>query len=115
MSDDLIRMAREAGFEVNFDIGAVSVDGAHINRELQRFAALVAADHHEALESSKASDAESIAMYRRCRDDRDKHREAMRMALEALENSKPEQSGVGWVRKHNEAKRALRAALGEQE
>lgn len=37
-SNDIIRMARDAGFEVNFDIMAVSVDGVHINKELQRFA-----------------------------------------------------------------------------
>jgi hypothetical protein len=35
--DDIIRMAREAGFDVNFDIWAVSVDGVHINKELQHF------------------------------------------------------------------------------
>jgi len=46
--DDIIRMAREAGFEVNFDIWAVSVDGVHINKELQRFAAIVAAAEREA-------------------------------------------------------------------
>jgi hypothetical protein len=45
------------------------------------------ADHREALESSKASDAESIAMYRRCRDDRDKLREIMRQAIEALRDA----------------------------
>jgi hypothetical protein len=37
MSDEIILMAREAGFEVNFDIWAVSVDGVHINKELERF------------------------------------------------------------------------------
>jgi hypothetical protein len=46
--DDIIRMAREAGFEVNFDIWAVSVDGVHINKELRRFAAIVAAAERNA-------------------------------------------------------------------
>jgi hypothetical protein len=46
--DDIIRLAREAGFEVNFDIWAVSVDGIHINKHLERFAALVAAAEREA-------------------------------------------------------------------
>ncbi len=45
---EIIRMAREAGFEVNFDIYAVSVDGVHINKELRRFAALVSAAEREA-------------------------------------------------------------------
>ncbi len=46
--NEVIRMAREAGFEVNFDIWAVSVDGAHITKELERFAALLAAAEREA-------------------------------------------------------------------
>jgi len=45
--NDIIRMAREAGFDVNFDIKAVSVEGVHINKELERFAALVAAAERE--------------------------------------------------------------------
>jgi hypothetical protein len=48
ISKDIIRMAREAGFEVNFDIWAVSVDGIHINKHLERFAALVAEREREA-------------------------------------------------------------------
>ena len=46
--EEILDMAREVGFEVNFDIWAVSVDGVHINKELQRFAALVAAKEREA-------------------------------------------------------------------
>jgi DNA-binding protein YbaB len=41
-------MARETGFDVNFDIRAVSVEGVFINKELERFAALVAAAEREA-------------------------------------------------------------------
>ncbi len=37
--EQVIAWAREAGFEVNFDIRAVSVEGVHINKELERFAA----------------------------------------------------------------------------
>jgi hypothetical protein len=40
-------------------------------------------------------------------------RKAAEVALEALEHSKPEQSGIGWVRKHNDAKRAIRDALAQ--
>lgn len=39
--DTITRLARDAGFDVNFDIWAVSVDGVHINKELHRFAALI--------------------------------------------------------------------------
>ncbi len=46
-SEDVIRMAREAGFDVNFDIRTVSVEGVHINKELERFAALIAASERE--------------------------------------------------------------------
>jgi hypothetical protein len=46
--DDVIRWAREAGFDVNFDIRTVSVEGVFINKELERFANLVAA--HETCE-----------------------------------------------------------------
>jgi len=46
--DEIIRMAHKAGFEVNFDIWAVSVDGVHINKELRRFAAQAAAAEREA-------------------------------------------------------------------
>jgi hypothetical protein len=46
--EDIIRMAREAGLAVNFDIRAVIVEGVHINKELERFAALVAAQEREA-------------------------------------------------------------------
>jgi hypothetical protein len=73
-------------------------------------------DHREALESSKASDAESIAMYRRCRDDRDKLREVMRQAIEALRDAH------AYSVMHEEFRggvldviEALRAALGERE
>lgn len=45
--DTVIRLAKKAGFDVNFDIWAVSVDGVHINKELHRFAALVAAHERE--------------------------------------------------------------------
>jgi hypothetical protein len=45
--EDIIRMAREAGFDVNFDIWSVSVDGVHINKELHCFATLVAAAERE--------------------------------------------------------------------
>jgi hypothetical protein len=50
--DDIIRMARAAGLEVNFDIRAVSVEGVHINKELERFAALVAAATLNGLEGT---------------------------------------------------------------
>jgi hypothetical protein len=46
--DTIIRLPRKAGFDVNFDIWAASVDGVHINKELHRFAALVAAAEREA-------------------------------------------------------------------
>ena len=46
--NDIIRMAWETGFDVNFDIRAVSVEGVHINKELERFANLVAAAEREA-------------------------------------------------------------------
>ncbi len=49
ISKDIIRMAREAGFEVNFDIWAVSVDGIHINKHLERFAALFAAAERDSI------------------------------------------------------------------
>jgi len=73
-------------------------------------------DHREALESSKASDAESIAMYRRCRNDRDKLREIMRQAIEALRDAH------AYSVMHEEFRGgvldvidALRAALGERD
>lgn len=51
--DDIIRMAREAGFVVDGDTwihaGAVLIDGRKsIDKHLQRFAALVAAAEREA-------------------------------------------------------------------
>lgn len=46
--DEIIRMARETGFDVNFDIRSVSVEGVHINKELERFTNLVAAHEREA-------------------------------------------------------------------
>jgi len=41
--------------------------------------------------------------------------EAMKQALEALEKSEPVNQGVGYVKHHNNAKRALRAAIAEAE
>ena len=41
--------------------------------------------------------------------------ELLRMALEALENAVPEHEGVGWWKKHNKAKQALRDRLAEIE
>jgi hypothetical protein len=68
MKEDIIRMAREAGFDVNFDIWAVSVDGVHINKELQRFAALVAAAVCESLAAEAEKNGNSIlAMQLRAR------------------------------------------------
>ena len=46
--EEIVRMARETGFDVNFDIRAVSVEGVFINKELERFANLVAAAEREA-------------------------------------------------------------------
>ena len=37
----------------------------------------------------------------------------MKLALEALEKSEPVNQGVGYVKRHNNAKRALRAAIAE--
>jgi hypothetical protein len=72
-------------------------------------------DHRAALAASEASDAESIAMYRRCRDDRDKLREIMRQAIEALRDAH------AYSVMHEEFRDgvlnvidALRAALGEK-
>jgi hypothetical protein len=48
MNQEIIRMALEAGFEVNFDIWAVSVEGVYINKELQRFFHLAQAAEREA-------------------------------------------------------------------
>jgi hypothetical protein len=41
--------------------------------------------------------------------------EAMKQALEALEKSAPVNQGVGWVKHHNNAKRALRTAIEQAE
>lgn len=49
MNQEIIRMAQEAGFEVNFDIWAVSVEGVYINKELQRFFHMAQAAEREAL------------------------------------------------------------------
>jgi hypothetical protein len=68
-------------------------------------------DAREALAAAEASDAESIAMYRRCRDDRDRMRKAMRLALEALSrfmDDSPRPSDALFGR---QAIDALRAAL----
>jgi hypothetical protein len=70
-------------------------------------------DAREALAAAEASDAESIAMYRRCRDDRDRMRKAMRLALEALSrfmDDSPRPSDALFGR---QAIDALRAALGD--
>lgn len=42
-------------------------------------------------------------------------RELFEQALEALENAVPEHEGVGWWKKHNKAKRALRERLAQPE
>lgn len=43
----------------------------------------------------------------------DKTIEAMKLALEALDKSEPVNQGVGYVKHHNNAKRAIRAAIAE--
>ena len=47
--EDIIRMAREAGFGANFDKWSISCDGVYIYEKLQRFAALVAEAEREVI------------------------------------------------------------------
>jgi F420-dependent methylenetetrahydromethanopterin dehydrogenase len=66
--EDIIRMARETGFDVNFDIRAVSVEGVFINKELERFAALVAAAEREACAKICDDEATIEGVAQRCAD-----------------------------------------------
>ena len=47
--EEIIRLAREAGFGANFDKWSISCDGVYIYEKLQRFAALVAEAEREAI------------------------------------------------------------------
>jgi hypothetical protein len=66
---DIIRMAREAGFDVELGMlgeESVEVDGIRINEKLERFAALVAAAEREACAEICDAEASIEGIAQRC-------------------------------------------------